>query len=163
MGALFRLDRLFARLELSVALTALASLVLLLIAQVFFRYVLKAPLFFAEEAALLLLIVASFAGLSLLVAERKLVAVDMVGAFVGPRLQRWIRWAAGIAVLLTAGVLAGYAVNYLTVPWIWLERSATVPMPRAVLYLLVTIELVLLCFHQAVQSIADFPAAAGKR
>lgn len=160
MRILLLADRLVARLELLLAIAAMTGLVLILVAQVVFRYVLAAPLFFAEEVALLLLIVASFAGLSLLVAHRRLVAVDMVGTYVAPSLHRWIQWLTGLVVLATGGLLAWYALLYLSVPWVWFERSATLPMPRAALYCVVAAELVALCFHQAVQSIAGFPPLA---
>ena len=82
------LDRLLAKLEQAVAVVALLGLVLVLIAQVLFRYVLLSPLFFAEELAVRLMIIVTFVGLSLLAHHRRLVAVDLLGGQLGTRARR---------------------------------------------------------------------------
>lgn len=155
------LDRGLARLELSVAVAAMTGLVAILIAQVFFRYILQAPLFFAEELALILMIVASFAGLSLLVASDKLVSVDMLAGLLGARGHAWAAWAMRLTVLVLACLMVAFAVRYLATPWVWIERSATLGVPRATLYAFVGFELAALAFHQAVRVIASRPWARG--
>jgi TRAP-type C4-dicarboxylate transport system permease small subunit len=122
----------------------------LLVAQVIFRYVLGAPLFFAEEVALLLLIVASFTGLSLLVFERRMVAVELLGQMLGARGQATLRWLMAALVLVLAVALASFAWRYISVPWVWSEHSATFPMPRAVIQLYFAVQMILLSMHQAI-------------
>lgn len=159
MGILTTADRLLARLETVVAVTAMAGLVLMLIAQVVFRYGLGSPLFFAEEVGLLLLIVATFSGLSLLVAEDRLVAVDVFGAAMPPAVKRWTAWLMRLVTLAAALTLAAYGARYLSTPWVWLERSPTLDMPRAAIYAFVTGQLFALCVHLAIHSIAKRPWA----
>ncbi len=148
LGRLHRIDGWIARIERLVALLAMSALVGILVAQVFFRYVLSSPLFFAEEVALLLLIVATFCGLSLLVFERKLVSVDLIGSLLPGRQGRLLRVAVGVLVLILAMALTVVAIRYVATPWVWSERSATVPMPRAVIQVFFAVEMTILSFHQ---------------
>lgn len=152
-----RVDRAGAWVERYVALLAMMALVAILVAQVFFRYVLSAPLFFAEEVALLLLIVATFCGLSLLVFERKLVSVDLIGPMLAPRMAGVLRLAIKAMVLVLALALAVLAIRYVSTPWVWFERSATLPMPRAIIQVFFAIEMVLLSLHQFV-ALFDAPS-----
>ena len=156
-------DRWLARLELSIALLAMTGLVALLIAQVFFRYILGAPLFFAEELALVLLVIATFTGLSLLVAEKKLVAVDAMQTIIGPRAHRWTAWLMRLIVFAVSATLVWTAYRYLSVPWVWIEQSPTLGLPTAWIYLAVAGELLALSFHQLVQVIDTWPGAARER
>ncbi|MGO4852386.1 TRAP transporter small permease [Phaeovulum sp. W22_SRMD_FR3] len=153
------IDRALMRLELIVALAAMTGVVLLLSAQVFCRYLLQSPLFFAEEVALLLLIIATFIGLSLLVAEDKLIGIDLLGSIMSPRGHAWVAWAMRAAVALLAGSLAFYALRYVSTPWVWNERFATVPLPRAGLYAIVAFELCVMVFHQLMRLCDSFPPA----
>ncbi|WP_417711765.1 TRAP transporter small permease [Roseibium aggregatum] len=157
------LDRLLFRLELAVSVLAMTGLVVLLIAQVICRYLLQSPLFFAEEAALVLMIVATFAGFSMMVAEGRLITIDLFGGRVSARTHAGIGWAMRLAVLGLAAALAAFSIRYLTVPWVWAERSATLGLPRAQLYAIVTAELCFLVFHQSVQLVDTWPARGGRQ
>jgi TRAP-type C4-dicarboxylate transport system permease small subunit len=150
IGAFHFADRMVAGLEKFVALLAMIGLTGLLVAQVIFRYLLGAPLFFAEEVALLLLIVASFTGLSLLVFERRMVAVELLGQMLGARGRAALRWLMAALVLVLAVALACFAWRYISVPWVWSEQSATFPMPRAVIQLYFAVQMILLSMHQAI-------------
>lgn len=163
IGVLHLADRLMAAIEKIVALLAMIGLAGLLVAQVFCRYILGAPLFFAEEVALLLLIVATFTGLSMLVYERRMVAVELIAPLMGPRGQAVLRWLMGALVLVLAVALAVYAWRYISVPWVWSEQSATFPMPRAVIQLYFAVQMILLSFHQAIALFTggDGPHTAG--
>ena len=74
------------------------------------------PLFFAEEVALLLLVVTTFAGLSLLVHERQLVTVDVLAQWLGPRSIRLLARAIDLAVLILAAAMAVVAYRYVATP-----------------------------------------------
>ncbi|MEM1272373.1 MAG: TRAP transporter small permease subunit [Pseudomonadota bacterium] len=144
------IDGAVRRLELALAVAAMLGVVTILSAQVFFRYVLLDPIFFAEEVALLLLIIATFAGLSLLVAEECLIGIDLVGPKLSPAARARLDLGMKLLTALISGALAVFAVSYVITPWVWFERFATVPLPRASLYTLVAIELCLATFHQVV-------------
>ncbi|MGV0820338.1 TRAP transporter small permease [Martelella sp. AMO21009] len=163
MKHLKMLDRYMFRLELFIAVLAMTGLVAILIAQVICRYLLKSPLFFAEELALVLMIVATFAGFSLMVAEGRLITIDLFGGRVGARTHAVIGWVMRLTVLALAAALAAFSIRYLMVPWVWAERSATLGLPRALLYAIVTAELCFLVFHQFVQLVDTWPARGGRQ
>lgn len=163
MKLLRTIDKVFWRLELGVAIAAMTGVVAILIAQVIWRYILQSPLFFAEELALVLMIVATFTGFSLMVAENRLIAIDMLGTRISDIRRRWISWCIRVVVLVLAVALAGFSVQYLAVPWVWMERSATLGLPRAYLYLIVTVELCILSFHQIIGLALSWPGHASER
>lgn len=116
------------------------------------------PLFFAEEVALLLLIIATFIGLSLLVAEDKLIGIDvLVGGVTSVKGHAWVAWVMRGTVALLAAYLAYCALRYVSTPWVWNERFATVPLPRAGLYCIVAFELCVMMFHQRMRLFETFP------
>lgn len=160
MKLLVTIDSGLRRIELVIAIAAMTGLVGLLVAQVFFRYLLLSPIFFAEELALILMVVATFAGLSLLVAENRLVAIDLFGGMRNAVVKQWIHTSIRSVMLVVCGLLAWFAASYVTTPWVWIERSATLNMPRAAIYLVVTAELFALCFHQFVQLVTMQPGKA---
>ncbi|MEM8841262.1 MAG: TRAP transporter small permease subunit [Pseudomonadota bacterium] len=148
MRLLHLIDKALRAAELTLAILAMLGVVTILAAQVFFRYVLRDPIFFAEEVALILLIIATFTGLSLLVAEQRLIGIDLVGPQLSAPARR--RLVKGLQLLVAAicGCLAVFAIGYVATPWVWFERFATVPLPRASLYTLVAVELCFATFHQ---------------
>ncbi|WP_434287327.1 TRAP transporter small permease [Celeribacter sp. SCSIO 80788] len=158
MRFLVSVDKVLVRLELVLAVVAMTGVAAILIAQVLFRYVLQSPLFFAEELALILMIVATFAGFSLMVADGRLVTIDIFGGKVAPITHARIAWAMRVVVLVLGVLLAWFSIRYLMVPWVWIERSATLGVPRAALYAIVTAELCFLVLHQCVQLCTTFSA-----
>ncbi|MEM9211413.1 MAG: TRAP transporter small permease subunit [Pseudomonadota bacterium] len=155
MWLLNSIDRILRTAELVLAILAMLGVVSILTAQVFFRYVLQNPIFFAEEVALILLIIATFAGLSLLVSEERLIGIDLVGPRLSVVGRRRLVKGLQILVAATSGCLAVFAVGYISTPWVWFERFATVPLPRASLYTIVAIELCFATFHQIVIVLSD--------
>ena len=152
--ALQCLDRSIARCEWLIMVAAFAVMVMVLMAQVLFRYGLAAPLFWAEEVALILMIIMTFTGLSLLVRDKRLVSVDLLGQYLGGRasaLQRFV----DLVVLGVALVMAWYATRTVMTPTIWVEQSPTVGMPQAMVYAVFAAEAICLAFHQIVTIIAD--------
>ena len=93
---------------LSVALIAAYTVLVLL--QVFFRYVLNQPLFWAEEVVRYGLVWSVMLGSALVAHERGHVRIEVIGAFVGERGRRIVDAIAGgltwafTLILLVAGV-----------------------------------------------------------
>jgi TRAP-type C4-dicarboxylate transport system permease small subunit len=153
--ALQHLDRAIARCEWLTMVAAFAVMVMVLMAQVLFRYGLAAPLFWAEEVALILMIIMTFTGLSLLVRDQRLVSVDLLGQYLGGRAASALQRFVGLVVLGVALVMAWYATRTVMTPTIWVERSPTLGMPQAVIYAVFAAEAIFLAFHQIVAIIAD--------
>jgi TRAP-type transport system small permease protein len=80
-----------------------AMLVLVVFAQVVFRYVLQLPLTWSEELARYLLIYMTFLGSALLIGEKGHISVDVFVQKFSPSIQRWLHvW---ISILLLVGSL----------------------------------------------------------
>jgi TRAP-type C4-dicarboxylate transport system permease small subunit len=148
--ALQYLDRSIARCEWLVMVAAFAVMVMVLMAQVLFRYGLAAPLFWAEEVALILMIIMTLTGLSLLVRDKRLVSVDLLGPYLGDRAASALQGVVGVFVLGLALVMAWYATRTVMMPTVWVERSPTVGMPQALIYAVFAAEAICLAFHQIV-------------
>jgi TRAP-type C4-dicarboxylate transport system permease small subunit len=153
--ALQYFDRAIARCEWLIMVVAFAVMVMVLMAQVLFRYGLAAPLFWAEEVALILMIIMTFSGFSLLVRDKHLVSVDLLGPYLGDRAASPMRRFVGLVVLGVALVMAWYATRTVMMPTVWVERSPTVGMPQAVIYAVFAAEAICLAFHQIVILTAD--------
>ncbi len=148
--ALRRVDNMVGEAELWTGMLAMAGVVLLLMAQVFYRYLLKAPLFFAEEVALLLMIVATFCGLSLLVKRRRLVSVDLLAPLLPPAAVSGLKRLTDMVVVIVSAIIAWTAFSYVSTPWVWSELSPTLGIPRAYIYVLFGVEMAFVALHQLV-------------
>jgi TRAP-type C4-dicarboxylate transport system permease small subunit len=148
-------DRLIARCEWLIMLAALAVTVLVLMAQVLLHYGVAAPFFWAEEVAMILMIVMTFTGLSLLARSRRLVAVDLLGRYLGGGIACFLRRCVGLVVLAVALAVAWYAAHTALAPTASVEWSPTLGMPQAVFHAVFAAETVFLAYHQIVALIAD--------
>jgi TRAP-type C4-dicarboxylate transport system permease small subunit len=148
--ALQYLDRAIARCEWLIMVAAFAVMVIVLMAQVMFRYALAAPLFWAEEVALILMIIMTFTGLSLLVRDKQLVSVDLVGQYLDRRASAALQRFVGVVVLGIALLVAWCATRTVMTPTIWVERSPTIGLPQAVIYAVFAVEAIFLAFHQII-------------
>jgi TRAP-type C4-dicarboxylate transport system permease small subunit len=160
--ALQCLDRSIARCEWLIMVAAFAVMIMVLMAQVLFRYGLAAPLFWAEEVALILMIIMTFTGLSLLVRDKQLVSVDLLGPYLGDRAAAALQRFVGLVVLGVALVMASYATRTVMMPTVWVERSPTVGMPQALIYAVFAAEAICLAFHQIVILTADILRPQGR-
>lgn len=144
----FGLDRGIAQIERAIAIACLTALSGVLIAQIFFRYVLRQPLFWAEELALGLMFLMTFIGLSLLVHSGRLVAVTPLSAHLSTQAARSVSIFVQTIVAVLSALLAYFAFQYVSNPAVWFENSPTLPIPRASYYTIFGIECVLMSLHQ---------------
>lgn len=115
---------------LSVAL--IAAYTILVLCQVFFRYVLNEPLFWAEEVVRYGLVWSVMLGAALVAHDRGHVRIEILGAMVRPRAQRIVRAIAGslswafLLILLVAGIQ--FVTRTIT------QHSASLGVPMWVVY-----------------------------
>ncbi|WFE74817.1 TRAP transporter small permease [Roseinatronobacter sp. S2] len=105
MKVLRSLDANFERFILAAILLAL---VLILAAQVVFRYLVGSPLVWSEELARYLLIWCTFIGVSLAVREGRNISVDLLPVLAG---QAWLR-TFGVVALLGSAIFFALMVWY---------------------------------------------------
>jgi len=142
------LDARIARAEALLAIALTAALAAIMMAQVVLRYCFSAPLFWAEEISVQLLVLVTLLGLSLLVRTRQLVAIDVLAALLPPLPRRVL--GALLAALMLA-LLASIA----WLGWQWvgradvrLELGATTRVPRWWSYSAFPLAFSLMAWHQ---------------
>ncbi|WP_161598940.1 TRAP transporter small permease [Aidingimonas lacisalsi] len=96
----------------------LLVLVVTLIAQVFFRYIIGAPLVWSEELARYLLIWCTFLGVSLAVREGRNISVDLAPAMLGPRTAKFFVLVA----------LVGSAMFFILMVWYGIPLTRRIAM-----------------------------------
>ncbi len=141
-------DRCLARAErvAATALTALLACIMML--QVVLRYFFAAPLFWAEEIAVQLLVFATLIGLSLLVHTGQLVAIDFLPTALRARARHLLAVALGLVFLLLLAFVAWLGWGWITRPEVQLELGATTGLPRWYNYSLLPGAVLAMAFHQ---------------
>lgn len=149
MRWLHAIDERLARAERALLIAACAALVLLMMLQVVLRYAFGAPLFWAEEAAVQLLVVMTLFGLSLLVHGRRLIAIDLLPHALPRRLRDVL--AALLAALMLALLcfVAHLGWDWVQRPDVRLEIGATLRLPRWINYSALPLAFTCMAWHQA--------------
>lgn len=140
-------DRL-AQVEKVLLIILTFALVTLLIAQVFLRYVLNSPLFWAEEVAVQVFVAISFLGVSYLIHQKKLVVIDFITLILPTSLRLVIECFFQIISLLTLLVMLVLTFQWVTEPMVQNELSPTTQLPRWYNYSVLLLALGAMSFHQ---------------
>lgn len=143
-----RADDGLAGIERALAIALTAALTCIMMVQVVLRYFFSAPLFWAEEIAVQLLVFMTLIGLSLLVRAEKLVAIDFVMHALRGRGRHLLDIALGIGFLVLLAFLASLAWQWVSRPDVRLEFGATIRLPRWYNYSLLPGALLAMAFHQ---------------
>jgi TRAP-type C4-dicarboxylate transport system permease small subunit len=101
----------------------LAGTVLVLLAQVFFRYALEQPLSWSNEAATDLLVYVAFVGFAIGVRDNAHVALNLFERKLGATPRRWLR----IGELVVLGVVLG-CVGIGGATYLWEQRDVVSPV-----------------------------------
>ncbi|MDW8313222.1 MAG: TRAP transporter small permease [Burkholderiales bacterium] len=150
-----RVDALIARFEQVLLVVATDAIAAIMMAQVVLRSFFAAPLFWAEEIAAQLLVVASLFGLALLLRERQWVAIDFLANALGPTARRALAVALGLITFALLAVFALLAWRWIGQPEVRIERAATTQLPRWWNYAVLPVALVGMLWHQAVLIVKD--------
>lgn len=103
---------------------------LLLLINVTLRYVFARPLYFAEEACVLIMIGMAFLATSLALARRELVAVTLLLDHLPARPQRWLRTASDVVVILLLLLMLYAASVWILSNSVQYERAITLGLPK---------------------------------
>ncbi|MBR9883644.1 MAG: TRAP transporter small permease [Oceanospirillales bacterium] len=139
-----------ARLEKWLLIALSASLGLLLVTQVLLRYLFDAPLFWAEEIAVQILVAMSFVGVSYLIYRQHLVAIDFIYLMLTKPLRRLVHSLFQLVALATLVLFAWLTYQWVSDPLVQSELSPTTQLPRWYNYSVLLIALVAMSFHQLV-------------
>ncbi len=159
MSALRRLDELLARLERVIAVALLAATVIIVVLQVFFRFVLGDALSWSEESARFLFIWAAILGFSSSVHARRLFSFDLLYGklpYGGRRVCRALFGVAAAGFLWVLVVDGAQLVERTTS-----QLSAAMGLPMALPYAALPIGGVLVAIHLLAQLVAPSTASGG--
>ncbi|MCI1190335.1 TRAP transporter small permease [Calidifontimicrobium sp. SYSU G02091] len=143
-----RLDAALALLEQVLVVLLTGGITAIMMAQVVLRYFFGAPLFWAEEISVQLLVFASVFGLSLLTRRGDLVSIDFVPRALSPRARHALMAALGAVMLAVVVFVAGLAWGWISRPDVRLELSATTQLPRWTTYAVLPVGLACMAWHQ---------------
>ncbi|NMG64747.1 TRAP transporter small permease subunit [Azoarcus indigens] len=157
------LDRALASVERLVAIALTAALTAIMIAQVILRYFFNAPLFWAEEIAVQLLVFITLIGLSLLVHGGQLVTIDFLPRALGPRGRGLLAVVLGLGFLVLLAFIAKLGWDWVMRADVRLELGATTQLPRWYNYALLPGAMLAMAFHQFAAVLRQVRGLAGAR
>ena len=137
------------KIEVAVGIACLGMMFVIICLNVFMRYVLTAPIFWAEEVSNFLFVWAGFLSCAYVLAQDQHIRVTLFIGMLRPRTQRWISLA--MTVLLTV-VFASFVWPSLTALQS-LTLTAALQISEAYPYAILPITMIL-CFTHCVIRIA---------
>ncbi len=156
-----RIDRGLAAAERGLVIALTAAIAGIMMVQVVLRYFFSAPIFWAEEISVQVLVFATLFGLSLLVQQGQLVSIDFLPRALPERARR------GLMVLL-GGVMLALLVFVAWLGWDWVNRpdvrmelGATTQLPRWYNFSALPLAFALMAWHQFAAIVRDLRALGG--
>jgi TRAP-type C4-dicarboxylate transport system permease small subunit len=143
-----RADAALAAAEQVLVVLLTAGIAATMMVQVVLRYFFGAPLFWAEEVSVQLLVFASAFGLSLLTRRGDLVSIDFLPRALSPRARHALLAGLGGVMLVVVAFAAVLAWNWIARPDVRLELSATTQLPRWYSYAVLPAALACMALHQ---------------
>lgn len=159
-----RADAALAAVEQVVVVLLTGGITAIMMTQVVLRYFFGAPLFWAEEISVQLLVFASVFGLSLLTRRGDLVSIDFLPRALPPPARHALMAALGGVMLAVVAFVAWLAWDWIARPDVRIELSATTQLPRWYTYAVLPVGLSCMALHQAaaiVRHLQGFAQPAG--
>lgn len=144
-----RADAALASAEQVIVVLLTGGITAIMMAQVVLRYFFSAPLFWAEEISVQLLVFASVFGLALLTRRGDLVSIDFLPRALPERARHALLAALGLVMLAVLVFVAAYAWDWIARPEVRIELSATTQLPRWYTYAVLPVGLSCMAAHQA--------------
>ncbi|HXH02298.1 MAG TPA: TRAP transporter small permease [Candidatus Competibacteraceae bacterium] len=142
------LDRWLAGAERGLVIALTITMTGIMVTQVVLRYFFNAPLFWAEEISVQLLVFITLFGLSLLTRAGALVTIDFLPQALSPRGRHVLAIGLGIGFLILLGFITKLGWEWIIRPDVQAELGATTQLPRWYNYSLLPAALLAMSFHQ---------------
>ncbi len=156
-----RIDKALMTVEQGLVIALTGAIAGIMMLQVILRYFFSAPLFWAEEISVQILVFATLFGLSLLVQQSQLVSIDFLPRALPQRVRH------GLLVLLGSVMLALF-VFLCILGWAWISRAevrlelgATTQLPRWYNYSMLPLAMAVMAWHQFAAILRDMRACLG--
>ena len=147
-GPIQQLDRGLARVERWLLIATAAAMTIIMMTQVVMRYFFSAPIFWAEEISVQLLVLMTLFGLSLLVQSGELVSIDFLPKALSEAPRHALMAALGVVFLVMLVFIAWLGADWVMRADVRLEMSPTTQLPRWYNYATLPVAMVLMAYHQ---------------
>ena len=131
-----------------------AAMVVVVAAQVFFRYVLNQSLFWSEELARYILVWLTFLGASVAYRRNAHPRIELFSARLGAPAARILRIASHLVAAAFFGLLVIYGAQFAY--FVRLQISPALQLPKGVVMLVLPVSGLLLLLHAAAAIAAEF-------
>lgn len=152
-------SRRLAWLELAVCQLLIVAFAGLLLVNVVMRYAFSAPIYFAEELAVYILIWMAYLAIAATIARREMIALTFVVDAVPAPVGRLVRVLVDLAVLAICVVLVAASWRWLTSFAVAYEQALTLGMSKKPFYAVMPLFFLLACFHTLANLLADIALA----
>jgi TRAP-type C4-dicarboxylate transport system permease small subunit len=142
------LDNWLGRVEKTLVVVLTAGIAGIMMVQVVMRYFFSAPLFWAEEISVQLLVFVTLFGLSLLVQNGQMVSIDFLAQALGRRARHALMAVLGLLFLALALFMAKLGWDWVNLPEARMELGATTQLPRWYNYSALPLAMAAMAYHQ---------------
>lgn len=142
------LDRWLANVERTLVVALTVALAAIMMTQVVLRYFFNAPIFWAEEISVQLLVFVTLFGLSLLMQGQQLIVIDFLPRALPPRGQAVLNVVLGLGMLALLLFLAWLGWDWINRPDVRMELGATTQLPRWYNFSALPLAFACMAFHQ---------------
>jgi len=125
------------RLERWACAILVAVFCLVLSGNVILRYVFSAPLYWAEEVCIILMIWMAFIAASLAIGARQMIAVTFFSDLLAARGRRFLALFCEVVILVTAGFFLYWSIRWLNSPSAGRDIVITLNLPKYPSYAIV--------------------------
>jgi len=155
------IDHGLARIERGLVIGLTAAIAGIMMSQVVMRYFFSAPIFWAEEISVQMLVFATLFGLSLLVHHGMLVSIDFLPRALSGRSRHALLAVLGGVMLALLAFVAWLGWEWVARPDVRLELGATTQLPRWYNYTVLPLALTVMAWHQLVAIVREVRACRG--
>lgn len=141
------LSRRVARAELIVCQVLIVAFSSLLLVNVIMRYAFSAPFYFAEEAAIYILIWMAFLAIAATIARQEMIALTFAVALLPERPRLVVDLAVQLAILAMMLLLLVVSWQWLNSPGVQFETALTLGQPKRYFYAIMPVFCALASFH----------------
>lgn len=129
-------DRMLASLK-AVSVALLAGYFVLVLLQVFFRYVLNESLFWAEELVRAAMLWGIMLSAALVGASRGHIRVELLESLLPPRGRQVVAWTANVLTIAFSLMLLWAGIQF--VDRTWMQQSPVLDVPKWTVYLAIPV------------------------
>lgn len=153
------LDRRLAQAEQVLVIALTAAMTGIMMTQVVMRYFFNAPIFWAEEMSVQLLVFITLFGLSLLVHKSQLVSIDFLPQALPVRARHALMALLGAVMLVLFVFFTWLGWEWVNRPDVRLELGATTQLPRWYNFSALPLAFALMAWHQLAAMLREVRAA----